>query len=93
MMRVQVKAKDIRLSIPVPYILLNMAVAIICSALLQKMLNKWTQAYFEKHKVHFTFPVIDKTILQPIVKELKNYRGMVLVDVKAQDGTEVKVRL
>ena len=32
-------------------------------------------------------------MLKPIVKELKNYKGIVLVDVRAKDGTEVKVRL
>jgi uncharacterized pyridoxamine 5'-phosphate oxidase family protein len=30
---------------------------------------------------------------KPIVKELKNYKEIVLVDIKAEDGTEVKVRL
>lgn len=46
-----------------------------------------------KKKLDFAFPLIDKKSLKPIVKELKNYKGIVLVDVKAKDGTEVKVRL
>lgn len=49
--------------------------------------------HFERKKLDFTFPLIDKKTLKPIVKELKNYKGIVLVDVKAKDGTEVKVRL
>ena len=48
---------------------------------------------FRKKKLNFTFPLIDKEALKPIVKELKNYKGIVLVDVKAKDGTEVKVKL
>lgn len=41
----------------------------------------------------FAFPRINKKTLKPIVKELKNYKGIVLVEVKAKDGTEVKVKL
>lgn len=44
-------------------------------------------------KIDFSFPFIDKEMLKPIIKELQNYKGLVLVDVKAQDGTEVKIRL
>lgn len=47
----------------------------------------------QKRKLDFTIPLVDKNTLKPILKELKNYKGIVLVDVKASDGTEVKVRL
>ncbi|MFJ7953748.1 hypothetical protein ACIQZG_19785 [Lysinibacillus sp. NPDC096418] len=93
MMHVNVKAKGVRLIIPVPYAMLNIVLSILSSKLLQKCVNKWTKEYFEKNKVDFTFPLIDKEMLKPIVKELKNNKGVVLVDVKAQDGTEVKIRL
>lgn len=93
MMHVKVKAKNIRLSIPVPYVILNIAISILSSKLLQQSLNKWTKEHFERKKIDFTFPQIDIETLKPIVKELKNYKGIVLVDVKANDGTEVKVRL
>ncbi|MET4559927.1 hypothetical protein ABIA69_001070 [Lysinibacillus parviboronicapiens] len=93
MMHVKVKAKDIRFTIPVPYAILNIIISILSSKLLQKNANKWTQDYFERKKLDFTFPLIDKQTLIPIVKELQNYKGIVLVDVKAKDGTEVKVKL
>ncbi|MGG0658509.1 hypothetical protein [Rummeliibacillus pycnus] len=93
MMHVKVKAKEVRLTIPIPYAILNIAVSILSSKFLQKNLNKWTKEHFERKKLDFTFPQIDKKTLKPIVKELKNYKGIVLVDVKAKDGTEVKVRL
>ncbi len=92
-MHVKVKTKDARFSIPVPYVILNMAVSIISSEFLQESINKWTKEYFEKKKMAFTFPLIDKQLLKPIVKELKNYKGIVLVDIKANDGTEVKIKL
>lgn len=93
MMHVKVKTKDIRFTIPVPYVILNVAISILTSKFIQQNLNKWTKEHFEKNKIDFAFPLLDKKTLQPIVKEMKNYKGIVLVDVKAKDGTEVKVRL
>lgn len=93
MMHVKVKAKDVRLTIPIPYAILNIVIYILSSKFLQKNVNKWTKEHFERKKLDFTFPLIDKNMLKSIVKELKNYKGIVLVDVRAKDGTEVKVRL
>ncbi|KOP69664.1 hypothetical protein AMS59_22325 [Lysinibacillus sp. FJAT-14745] len=93
MMHVKVKAKDVRLTIPIPYAFLNIAISILSSKFLQQKVNKWTKEQFERKKLDFTFPLIDKDTLKPIIKELRNYKGIVLVDVKAKDGTEVKVRL
>lgn len=93
MMYVKVKAKDVRFTIPVPYAILNIVISILSSRFLQQNVNKWTKEHFERKKLDFTFPHIDKNMLKPIVKELKNYKGIVLVDVRAKDGTEVKIRL
>lgn len=93
MMHVKVKAKNIRITIPIPYAFLDITISILCSKFLQHNINKWTKEYFDRKKMDFTFPLIDKKTLKPIVKELKNYKGIVLVDVKDKDGTEVKVRL
>ncbi|MFF5996038.1 hypothetical protein AAGS61_14995 [Lysinibacillus sp. KU-BSD001] len=93
MMHVKVKAKNVRFTIPIPYAILNIAIVILSSTFFQESTNKWTKKHFERKKLDFTFPLIDKKTLKPIVKELKNYKGMVLVDVKAKDGTEVKIRL
>lgn len=93
MMHVKVKSKDVRINIPVPYALFNLAISIYTSSLFQKNLHKWTKEHFERKKMDFTFPIIDKKVVKSLVKDLKSYKGIVLVDVKAQDGTEVKVRL
>ncbi len=93
MMHVKVKAKDVRFTVPVPYAVLTIVLSIVTSKWIQQQVNKWTKAYFDRKKIDFTFPLIDKEMLKPIIKELQNYKGLVLVDVKAQDGTEVKVRL
>ncbi|MFC7686321.1 hypothetical protein [Ureibacillus sp. GCM10028918] len=93
MMHVKVKTQDVRLSIPIPYTLLNLVISVISSNLFQQKMSKWTKDHFERKEMEFPFPVIDKKTLKPIIEELKNYKGLVLVDVKAQDGTEVKIRL
>ncbi|MDR7238848.1 hypothetical protein J2Y02_003479 [Neobacillus drentensis] len=93
MLHLKVKAKDVRFTIPIPYALLNIGISILSSKFLQQQANKWTKEHFERKKLDFTIPLIDKETLKPIVKELKNHKGIVLVDVKAKDGTEVKVRL
>lgn len=93
MMHVKVKAKDVRFTVPVPYTVLTIVLFILTSKWIQQQANKWTKAYFDRKNIDFTFPLIDKQMLKPIIKELQNYKGLVLVDVKAQDGTEVKIRL
>ena len=93
MLQVKVKTKGMFFTIPVPYVILNIAISILCSKLVQQMANKWTKEHFERKKIDFTIPRIEKEILKPIMNELKTYKGIVLVDVKAQDGTEVKVKL
>ncbi|MFF3102267.1 hypothetical protein [Viridibacillus arvi] len=93
MILVKVKTKDVWFTIPIPYSILNIVISILSSNFFQKNINKWTKEHFERKKLDFAFPLIEKKTLKPIVKELKNYKGIVLVDVKAKDGTEVKVRL
>ncbi len=93
MMHVKVKAKDVGFTVPIPYAVLNIILSILTSKRIQQQVNKWTKAYFDRKKLDFTFPLMDKEMLKPIIKELQNYKGLVLVDVKAQDGTEVKVKL
>lgn len=73
--------------------MLNIVISILSSPLFQRNINKWTKEYFERKKLNFTLPPLDKKTLKPIGQELKHYKGIVLVDVKAQDGTVVKVKL
>lgn len=93
MLYIKVKTKDVRFTIPVPYAILTICNSILSSKFLHQQANKWTKEHFERKKLDLTIPQIDKEALKPIIKELKNYKGLVLVDVKAKDGTEVKVKL
>lgn len=93
MLQVKVKAKKFRFTIPIPYTMLNIVLSIVCSTFFRKVMNRWIKEQFKMEKRVFIFPIIDKNTLQPVITELKNYKGLILVDVKAKDGTEVKVRL
>ncbi|MEH7747140.1 hypothetical protein V7659_19180 [Neobacillus drentensis] len=93
MLHVKVKAKDFRLTLPIPYAILNIGISILSSKLIHQQANKWTKEYFERNKLDMTIPQIDKKLLKPIIEELKNHKGLVLENVKAKDGTEVKIRL
>ncbi|MEK4487029.1 hypothetical protein MHH81_15890 [Psychrobacillus sp. FSL H8-0484] len=93
MLNVKVKSKNVRLSIPVPYMILNIGITILSSQLLNKMINKWTVENKKEKEMLFTIPQLDKKELKEIVKEMKRHRGLEIVDVKAKDGTEVFIRL
>jgi hypothetical protein len=93
MLRIKVKVKDVRFTIPIPYAILNLGISILSSKFLHHHANKWTKDHFERKKLNFIIPRLDKETLMPIVKELKNHKGIVLVDVKAKDGTEVKLTI
>ncbi|MDQ0970493.1 hypothetical protein QFZ31_000371 [Neobacillus niacini] len=89
MLKVKVKAKDIRFSIPVPYGVLNMVSLIITSKRITRLINK----AIEKDGSKFIFPEIERKDLKPLLQGLSKYSGVILVDTKLKDGTEVEVRL
>lgn len=93
MLNVKVKSKAIRISIPVPYLVLDIGITILSSQLLNKMINKWTIESMKEKEILFTIPQLNKLELKEILKELKRHRGLNIVDVKAKDGTEVFIRL
>jgi hypothetical protein len=93
MLHVHVKTKETKFSIPVPYVLLNIGISILTSKMLIRHANKWSKPHLDKKNINFSFPSIDRSELKHIIKELKKYKGLELVNVRSQDGTEVIVRL
>ena len=93
MLHVKVKTESVRLSIPVPYVILNIGISIISSQLLNRLINKWVQESMKEKEQTFTMPPLNKKELKSIVRELKMHKGLRLVDVKAKDGTEVVIKL
>jgi hypothetical protein len=89
MLKVKVKVKDKKFSIPVPYAILNVAGLIVTSKRINRIINK----AIEKDGSKFIFPEIDRKDLKPLLQAISEYRGVTLVETKLKDGTEVVVRL
>lgn len=89
MLKVKVKVKDKKFSIPVPYAILNAAGLVITS----KRINRFINKAIEKDGSKFVFPEIDRKDLKLLLEAISDYRGVTLVDTKLKDGTEVVVKL
>jgi hypothetical protein len=89
MLKVKVKVKDKRFSIPVPYAVINLASLVITSKRINRLINK----AIEKDGSKFSFPEIDRKDLKPLLQGLSMHRGVTLVETKLKDGTEVEVKL
>ena len=89
MLKVRVKLNEKKFSIPVPYSVLNLFSYIISS----KRVNGFINKAIEKDGSKFIFPQIERKDLMPLLKGLSNHKGLVLVDTKLKDGTEVEVKL
>ncbi|MEC2078561.1 hypothetical protein [Metabacillus fastidiosus] len=89
MLKVKVKVKDKRFSIPVPYAVLNLVSLIITSKRISRLINK----AIEKDGSKFIFPEIERKDLKSLLQEFSKYSGVILVETKLKDGTEVEVKL
>ncbi|KQL41845.1 hypothetical protein AN960_00845 [Bacillus sp. FJAT-25509] len=89
MIKVKLKIEGKRFSIPVPYAILDLASLIITSKLLNHIINK----AIKKNGSKFNLPEIDRKDLKPLIKGLSKNSGLILVDTKLKDGTEVVVKL
>lgn len=89
MLRVRVKVKDKRFSIPVPYAVLNLGSLIITSKRFNHLINK----AIEKDGSKFIFPEIERKDLKLLLQGLSKHSGVILVETKLKDGTEIEVKL
>ena len=84
-----------RFTIPVPYVFLHIFRSFLTSKFLWDQINKQIQRQtkndaFPKITID---PKIIKHFLSSVIDELQNYKGLVIVDVKLEDGTEVMVKI
>ncbi|MED1201685.1 hypothetical protein [Heyndrickxia acidicola] len=93
MLDVNVKTKDVRVKIPVPYLILEMGISLFSSKLLQRRLTIWTQMKMKDNPTVLLLPALNKKTLKPILKELKRHKGLTLVHITSKDGSEVKIKL
>lgn len=90
MLKVKVKTKDIRFSIPIPHAVLRLGSLIITSKRITSLLNK---AIEKDGSTKFIFPQIERKDMKPLLQELSKHSGVTLVETKLKDGTEVEVKL
>ncbi|MBS4219797.1 hypothetical protein KHA96_15895 [Bacillus sp. FJAT-49711] len=95
MLKVKVKLKDKReFTVPLPYALLHAGGWIASSPLLWKFVNnKVIQKNIEENAKSYIPASIDRKEVKKLLREIKRYRGLTIVEVKDKDGTEVVVRL
>ncbi|AKO92924.1 hypothetical protein [Priestia filamentosa] len=89
MLKVKVKVKDKRFSIPVPYTVLNLVSLIVTSKRINRLINK----AIEKDGSKFIFPEIERKDLKLLLQGFSKYSGVILVETRLKDGTEVEVKL
>jgi hypothetical protein len=89
MLRVRVKVKNKRFTIPVPYAVLHLVSLMITSKKMIRLINK----AIEKDGRKFIFPEIERKDLKPLLQGFSKHSGVTLVETKLKDGTEVEVKL
>ena len=89
-MRIKIKVKARRFIIPVPYALLHLFIGILTSKRILVLVNREIE---KKAKKKFQIPYISSNDLKPLLRELSEQRGLLLVETSFKDGTEVSIRL
>ena len=87
-MRVIIRSKDVNMWLPVPLALADAAVRFLPDSIMEEIRNPIPSPYRE---------LITKELLQELVREcrsvFKEYKGLEIVHVEAQDGTFVSICL
>lgn len=90
MLKIKIKVKDRRFIIPVPYAFLHLFIGILTS---KQILVHVNRAIEKKAKNKFQIPYINRYDLKPLLWELSEHKGLLLVETSLKDGTEVSIRL
>jgi hypothetical protein len=90
MIKIKIKVKARRFIIPVPYAFLHLSTRILTSKRTLVLINR---AIEKKGQNKFQIPYISNNDLKPLLRELSEHRGLLLVETILNDGTEVSIRL
>ena len=90
MLKIKIKVKARRFIIPVPYAFLHLFIGILTSKRILVLVNR---AIEKKVQKNFQIPYISRYDLKPLLRELSEQRGLLLVETSLKDGTEVSIRL
>jgi hypothetical protein len=97
MLKIKIKTENsIRLTIPLPYFALHFAASIICTDFVWNRITK-----VERNPIGImsteSYPPINKRLIKPLlkttIKEIQNYRGTTIVDLKESSGSEIIIKL
>jgi len=77
--------------IPVPYGVLHLAIGILTSKKILAIANRSIRK--GEGEKHFQIPDISRHDLKPLFIQLKEFRGLLLVDIILKEGTEVSIQL
>jgi hypothetical protein len=89
MIKVKIRLKGRKFTVPVPYSFLTIIGALLTSKSMLRMANK----AIEKDGKTFKLPQLDKKDLKPLIQAFSEQKGLILVETKLVDGTEVLVKL
>ncbi|MBT2679673.1 hypothetical protein J7E38_11730 [Bacillus sp. ISL-35] len=95
MMKIKIKTNKVAFSLPVPYTILRAVSSILASKRFKSQMHKWANQDLERNQVPavlFT-TILNKHLMNEIIRELGKHKGTLLVDAKLHDGTEVLVKL
>lgn len=95
MLKIKIKTNKVAFSLPVPYTILKAGSTIIGSKKFQTQMHKWANQNNEQYQIPaalFT-TLLNRQLLNELIRELGKQKGTLLVDARLQDGTEVMVKL
>lgn len=101
MIKVKIKTENhFKIIIPVPYAILHASSALLFSAPVWGLMLKNTNRNIEGRNVErktIDPQLLDRKMIKrqikQLIKELRSYKGLTLLDARLTDGTEVLVRL
>ena len=95
-MKIKIKTSNkIAFSLPVPYTILKAASSILASKKFRNQMHKWANQDLENKPVPAAIldTILNKQLMNELIRELGKHKGTVLVDARLHDGTEVIVKL
>ena len=87
-MKIVIRANEINLKLYIPSFVLTSGVR------LTKFINKFNSKYNNSNKdIQDVMNYIDMDFIIYAIKELKTYKGLTLIEVRANDGTYVLIKV
>lgn len=90
-MKVVVKSEEINLNLYIPMFVLTNGIRL--TKFINKNYNKDNKSDKSIEKAIKYIDYVDINIIMSAIKELKKYKGLTLVEVKASDGTYVLIKI